>query len=197
MEINCRLRTTRGMLQKDAYVYPEPIDAGRIGGDDFVEALQRNCGVTPAMARAVFSGMTSELLKDLTLGHSVEIPGLGVFRVDVKGKVKERKTGTKYIDNGKINISFTPRTEVHRRLNEATLKVMSGRVVKGACLTEEAAMAVVDRLLETRRWFMCKHFSEETGASLSQSYRLLNALSDKKLLLKQREGGIYIYSRPV
>lgn len=197
MEINCRLRTTRGALQKDAFVYPEPIDAGRISGDDFVEALQRNCGVTPAMAMAVFSGMTSELLKDLMLGHSVEIPGLGVFRVDVKGKVKERKAGTKYIDDSRINIAFTPRTEVYRQLNEATLKVVSGQVVKDASLTEEAAMTVADRLLETRQWFMCKHFAEEAGASLPQSYRLLNALVDKKLLVKQREGGIYIYTRPM
>lgn len=98
-------------------VYSKAIDAGRIAGNDFVAKLEHNCNVTPAMAQAVFSGMTTELLKNLMLGHSVEISGLGVFWVDVKGKVKERKNGAKYIDKGKVRISFTPKTELNRRLN--------------------------------------------------------------------------------
>ena len=197
MKINCRLKAAGGVFRKNLCVYPKAIDAGRIAGNDFVDKLEYNCNVTPAMAQAVFSGMTTELLKNLMLGHSVEIPGLGVFWVDVKGKVKERKNGAKYIDNSKVRISFTPKTELNRRLNEVTLDVVSDSVAESVSMTADEVNAVVDRLLAKRPWLTGRQFAEETGASLLYSHKILNGLVDKKMLTKEREGALYVYSRPV
>ena len=196
MKINCRLKATRGLLRKEAYVYPEAIDAGRIKANELVEKLEHNSNVTPAMAQAVFCGMTGEVLKNLMLGHSVEVPGFGVFWVDVKGKVRERKSGSKYIDNGRVSITFTPKAELSRQLNEVMLNVVSDRVVGNVSLTDDEAMAVVDRMLERRPWFMRNNFVEETGASPAYAYMVLNRLADKKLLDKQMEGGVCVYGRP-
>lgn len=196
MKINCRLRATGGLLQKNFIAYPKAIDAGRIEGKEFVEKLEHNCNVTPAMAQAVFSGMADELLKNLMLGHSVEVPGLGVFRVDVKGKVRERKSGAKYIDNGKCSICFVPKTELGEKLNEVILNVVSDRVGENVSLSDEEALRLAGRLLDKHPWFSTRRFAEEADVSLSYARHLLNRLTDKNLLRKQKEGSVCIFSRP-
>lgn len=196
MKINCRLRATGGLLQKNFIAYPKAIDAGRIEGKEFVEKLEHNCNVTPAMAQAVFSGMADELLKNLMLGHSVEVPGLGVFRVDVKGKVRERKSGAKYIDGGKCSICFVPKIELGEKLNEVTLNVVSDRVGENVSLSDEETLRLAGRLLDKHPWFSTRRFAEEANVSLSYARHLLNRLTDKNLLRKQKEGSVCIFSRP-
>lgn len=196
MKINCRLRATGGLLQKNFIAYPKAIDAGRIKGKEFVKKLEHNCNVTPAMAQAVFSGMADELLKNLMLGHSVEVPGLGVFRVDVKGKVRERKGGRKYIDGGKCSICFVPKTELSEKLNGVTLNVVSDRVAENVSISDEETLHLADRLLDKQPWFSTRQFAEEADVSLGYARCLLNRLADKNLLCKQKEGSIYIFSRP-
>lgn len=195
MKINCRLKATGGLLQQEAYVYPKMIDAGRISGKDLVKSMEHNSNVTPAMSQAVFSGMTAELVKYLMLGHSVEVPDLGVFRLDVKGKVGERENGSRYVGDKRVRISFTPKSQLNKEVNEVGLNIVSNRVAGGKRLTESEILSIVDRLLEADTRFVCKQFEELAGVSSVHSYRILNKLAAGGVLRKEREGGICLYSR--
>lgn len=182
-------------MQQDAYVYPKMIDAGRISGKDFVESMEHNSNVTPAMSQAVFSGMTTELVKYLMLGHSVEVPNLGVFRLDVKGKVGQRENGSKYVGDKRVCISFTPKSQLNKEVNEVALNIVSNRVACSKRLTESEILSIVDRLIETETRFVCKQFEELAGVSSVHSYRILNKLAAEGVLKKEKEGGISLYSR--
>ena len=195
MKINCRLKASSGCLRKEAYVYPVVVDAGRIDGGAFVDAVVGNCNITRGTVLAVLSGVLSELMTFLSLGHSVEVPDVGVFSLKVRGKVRENKNGNKVIEGGRLSVQFTPRSAMRRELDEASLRVVSGRVAESVVMTEEKALEKSAELLDETGFFVCRQFADYTGMSLSASYVVLDNLATAGLLRKCRVGGINAYCR--
>ena len=195
MKINCRLKASSGCLRKEAYVYPVVVDAGRIDGGAFVDAVVGNCNITRGTVLAVLSGVLSELMTFLSLGHSVEVPDVGVFSLKVRGKVRENKNGNKVIEGGRLSVQFTPRSVMRRELDEASLRVVSGRVAESVVMTEEKALEKSAELLDETGFFVCRQFADYTGISLSASYIVLDGLAAAGLLRKCRAGGINAYCR--
>lgn len=195
MKINCRLKASSGCLRKEAYVYPVVVDAGRIDGGVFVDAVVGNCNITRGTVLAVLSGVLSELMTLLSLGHSVEVPDMGIFSLKVRGKVRENKKGNKVIEDGRLAVQFTPKSAMRRELDEASLRVVSGRVAESVVMTEEEALEKSAELLDENGFFVCRQFADYTGMSLSASYVVLDRLAAAGLLRKCKTGGINAYCR--
>lgn len=193
MKINCRLKASSGCLRKEAYVYPVVVDAGRIDGGAFVDAVVGNCNITRGTVLAVLSGVLSELMTFLSLGHSVEVPDVGVFSLKVRGKVRENKNGNKVIEGGRLSVQFTPRSAMRRELDEASLRVVSGRVAESVVMSEEEALEVSAELLRETGFFVCRQFADYTGMSLSAAYVLLDGLAAGGLIKIYKTGGLKTY----
>ena len=196
MKINCYLKSVGGFLQSEDLSYPAVIDAGRIDGDAFVDSMEVNDKLPRGQVLAVLDGVCTELLRFLELGHTVEVPGLGVFSLDVKGKVVTNESGRKVVADGKAVINFMPKSVLRRGVETADFKIVNEKVAPSRSLSDEEAIVVATKLFDEMGFFLQRHFAE--AACISQSYasRLLGELVKKGKLDCDRTGRVIVYKLP-
>ncbi|MGN1214528.1 MAG: hypothetical protein ACI4TR_06485 [Bacteroidaceae bacterium] len=193
MKIKCYLKAAGGFMQSEDLSYPAVVDAGRIDGEAFVDSMEVNNKVPRGQALAVLNGVSVELLRFLELGHSVEVPGLGVFSLDVKGKVATNENGNKKVADGKAVINFMPKSVLRRGVESADFEIVNENVAPSRSLSNEEAMAVAEKLCDEMGFFMQRHFAEAACVSQSYASRLLGGLVKNGKLTCERTGRIIVY----
>lgn len=193
MEIKCCLKAGSGIFKGADIVYPSALDAGRISARKFVEGIEHNCQIGMAQTQAVLSAVASELQKYLELGHSVEIPGLGTFSLEIKGKVGETPTGAKTIENAKAVVGFLPKVDMRRSLQNAKCKIVSDKVARSRSLTEDESLEIAAKLLDENGYFVQRQFAGAAGVSQGYASKLLRQLEAKRLIGYNKSDRIKIY----
>lgn len=130
--IKCRLKATGGVMQPQDVVYPKAIDAGRINADELAKLMVSNCSVSYSQVLAVLSALAEVVGDMVTLGHSVEIDGIGVLEPKVKGRVVYGEDNKPKITGGKATVSFKAAKKLkksfrmsHSNLQATTCATMS------------------------------------------------------------------------
>ena len=93
-------------MQSQDVVYPKAIDAGRINAGELAKLMVSNCSVSYSQVVAVLSALAEVVGDMVTLGHSVEIDGIGVLEPKVKGRVVYGENNKPKIMDGKATVSF-------------------------------------------------------------------------------------------
>ena len=196
MKVKCYLKTAGGALNDQRVIYPSVIDAGRISSEALVDLVASNCSLTRGTVLAVVSGVVSELLAMLELGHSVEVDGLGVFSLKVKGKVVSDDKGRLAINNPRGTIAFRPRQAITDTLDNARYMLVSQRVRPNVTLTDDEALAVAERQIDHNGLTTVSLFADETGASRSYADKVLHQLVARGKLKGDKHGRLWVFRKP-
>lgn len=195
MGVKCFLRDATGVFMSKGIARPSVIDAGRIDASDFVELVECNRNVPRSAVLAALSGAASQMYALLRMGHSVEVPGFGVFMPEVKGRVAEDGKGRKVLENVKLTARLVPEPNERREMKNTPVKLVSHQVMACDSLSEEQAIAAARNLIADKGFFTQQQMAQAMHVSVSTANRVLNKLTEQGLLGYEQIGTVYVYNR--
>lgn len=191
--IKCRLKAAGGVLQGGGVVYAKVIDAGRIDAESLVDMMAANCGVSRSQVLAVLDALAGVVGDMLTLGHSVEVPGLGFLAPKVNGRVVVNSNGKQVVDNARSEVSFKPKEVLSELFGDVCYEIASPRVCDNVTLTQEEAVGVAQSLLAERCLFSVTDFADRVMCSESYARSILYGLAEQGLIDRVRTGGMSVF----
>ena len=85
MKVNAAFQKV-AILKKEGYV-SRAVTYSKIDGEDVLEYAAQNSGINQAQLSAAMYAIRQSFINFLLNGHSVELPGVGIFRVGVNAKM--------------------------------------------------------------------------------------------------------------
>ena len=85
MKVNAAFQKV-AILKKEGYV-SRAVTYSKIDGEDVLEYASQNSGINQAQLSAAMYAIRQSFINFLLNGHSVELPGVGTFRVGVNAKM--------------------------------------------------------------------------------------------------------------
>ena len=95
---------------------------GKSGIDEITEDIEQASTVNGADIRAVLYGLLETVPKYLKDGNSVELPGIGIFRITISSQAEDtaKEVTAKSIKNAKI--LFKPNKDFNKVLDDLSFK---------------------------------------------------------------------------
>lgn len=171
----------------------------RISGEQFINHIARHHAYSESMITAVLMEVADELAELLGEGHSVELPGIGVFSIGVRmkdatgkaqgGRNPERETTgeeTKMPTARNLylhHLNFRKSPELFRRVNmqfhkqdfQRAYGKNGVRIKRSKYPQVKNRMIVAREFLATHPYMTIKDYAELTGLSYSTAQRELRA----------------------
>lgn len=115
------------ILKKEGYV-SRAVTYSKINGDNVLEYAAQNSGINPGQLAAAMYAIQQSFVNFLMNGHSVELPGVGIFRVGVNSKMVESAD--------KVSVDQIYRRKIHY-IPSVSLKGRLGRISFSSSPMEE------------------------------------------------------------
>ena len=103
MKVNAAFQKV-AILKKEGYV-SRAVTYSKIDGEDVLEYAAQNSGINQAQLSAAMYAIRQSFINFLLNGHSVELPGVGIFRVGVNAKMVD--------DAAKVSVDQIYRRKIH------------------------------------------------------------------------------------
>ena len=103
MKVNAAYQKV-AILNKEGYV-SRAVTYSKIDGDEVLELAAQNSGINQAQLSAGMYAIRQSFINFLMNGHSVELPGVGIFRVGVNAKMVD--------DAAKVSVDQIYRRKIH------------------------------------------------------------------------------------
>lgn len=197
MGIQCFIRSASGAFEGKRTSFPVVWDAGRVEADGFVKRVQINRNVPYNTVVGALSAVGAELYTLLSHGHSVEVPGLGIFSLNVKGKANESDGGGLKLDDAKLSVRFRPLGMARKRLDRVRVSLASNNVMSCGELTQEHALEAARKLIDERGCFTQRQLARAVDVSASTASRMLRKLQKSGLVNCVCIGKVNVYNRVV
>ena len=107
------------ILEKEGYV-SRAIVYSKISGDEVLEFASMNSGINQGQLSAAMHAVVQEFRNHLLTGHSVELPGVGIFRVGVNSKMVEAPEDVSVSNITRRKIYFLPSTNIKALLSRVS-----------------------------------------------------------------------------
>ena len=114
MKVNAAYQKV-AILNKEGYV-SRAVTYSKIDGDEVLELAAQNSGINQAQLSAAMYAIRQSFVNFLLNGHSVELPGVGIFRVGVNAKMVDEATKVSVDQIYRRKIHFLPSTALKDRL---------------------------------------------------------------------------------
>ena len=114
MKVNAAFQRV-AILNKEGYV-SRAVTYSKIDGEDVLEYAAQNSGINQAQLSAAMYAIRQSFVNFLLNGHSVELPGVGIFRVGVNAKMVYEATKVSVDQIYRRKIHFLPSTVLKDRL---------------------------------------------------------------------------------
>ena len=114
MKVNAAFQRV-AILDKEGYV-SRAVTYSKIDGDEVLELAAQNSGINQAQLSAAMYAIRQSFVNFLLNGHSVELPGVGIFRVGVNAKMVDEATKVSVDQIYRRKIHFLPSTVLKDRL---------------------------------------------------------------------------------
>ena len=114
MKVNAAFQRV-AILNKEGYV-SRAVTYSKIDGEDVLEDAAQNSGINQAQLSAAMYAIRQSFVNFLLNGHSVELPGVGIFRVGVNAKMVDEATKVSVDQIYRRKIHFLPSTVLKDRL---------------------------------------------------------------------------------
>ena len=114
MKVNAAFQKV-AILKKEGYV-SRAVTYSKIDGEDVLEYAAQNSGINQAQLSAAMYAIRQSFINFLMNGHSVELPGVGIFRVGVNAKMVDEATKVSVDQIYRRKIHFLPSTVLKDRL---------------------------------------------------------------------------------
>ena len=195
--IKCRLKAAGGVLQGVGTVYAKVIDAGRIDAESLVDMMAANCGVSRSQVLAVLDALAGVVGDMLTLGHSVEVPGLGFLAPTVRGKVVFGDKGSPVVERAKGGVVFKAKQRLQKQFCDVVYKVVSARVRNNVSLASGEAAEIAEGLLERKGVFSVSDFANEAGCSEAYAAGVIREMTANGRLACVKFGRMSVFRPPL
>ena len=106
MKVNAAFQKV-AILKKEGYV-SRAVTYSKIDGEDVLEYASQNSGINPGQLSAAMYAIRQSFINFLLNGHSVELPGVGIFRVGVNAKMVDEAAKVSVVDLSPKDISSPP-----------------------------------------------------------------------------------------
>lgn len=165
---------------------------------DYGLVIQHMCRfsriLNEGIIRAVFEALITEMMCQMTLGHSIKIDGLGVFSLSLgfdTSKASEEKIASmqefsddydpqlKYRHVCIKSINFRPDPELLREMNRLTTFHSAGVEIvtpRKSPYTPEERLAKAKKIIEKQGFMTLSDYAEEVGLSMSGASRDLRQI---------------------
>ena len=114
MKVNAAFQRV-AILNKEGYV-SRAVTYSKIDGEDVLEYAAQNSGINQAQLSAAMYAIRQSFVNFLLNGHSVELPGVGIFRVGVNAKMVDEATKVSVDQIYRRKIHFLPSTVLKDKL---------------------------------------------------------------------------------
>ena len=114
MKVNAAFQRV-AILKKEGYV-SRAVTYSKIDGEDVLELAAQNSGINQAQLSAAMYAIRQSFINFLLNGHSVELPGVGIFRVGVNAKMVDEASKVSVDQIYRRKIHFLPSTVLKDRL---------------------------------------------------------------------------------
>ena len=114
MKVNAAFQRV-AILNKEGYV-SRAVTYSKIDAEDVLEYAAQNSGINQAQLSAAMYAIRQSFVNFLLNGHSVELPGVGIFRVGVNAKMVDEATKVSVDQIYRRKIHFLPSTVLKDRL---------------------------------------------------------------------------------
>ena len=118
IKVNAALQRI-AILEKEGYV-SRAVVYSKISGDEVLEFASMNSGINQGQLAAAMHAIVQEFRNHLLTGHSVELPGVGIFRVGVNSKMVETPEDVTVDNITRRKIHFRPSTNIKALLNRVS-----------------------------------------------------------------------------
>ncbi|MBO4730587.1 MAG: HU family DNA-binding protein [Bacteroidaceae bacterium] len=195
--ISCLLRKASGALQDKDAIYVEPLNYSTIKAKSLLTHLQKRLQLDSGQVQAVISGLVKQMIVFLQIGHKVEVPGLGIFSLKMKGDVIRDSEGVLQIDNARYGgIHFSPCKTFRENLWDTKFSLFSHNVLMSYTLNEDLILEIARELCEENGFFLAKEFAARAVVSYSYTCKKLNELVAAGKVLRRCSGRLKIYTMP-
>lgn len=193
MEVKCYLKAGSGAFNEKGLVYPAIHTYSFIDKQKFAEQVERNNHVPLSSILSVLTDVGRELYKMLTLGHVVEVEGIGTFKLGISGKVNENELGRKEIEDHHLHVNFMPGSSMLKKLQETPVILVDNRIYTSNKLSTDDALTTASALIAENEFFTPAQFAEKTNVSKSYAVKVLNKLFNAGHLLRKCAGRAHVY----
>ena len=186
MPVVCRLRKTTGVLKdKDAY-FVEPMNYTLINSDALLQYVEQNFQTHGGQVLSAVYSVVKQMVAFLQNGHRVQVPGLGIFSIKMKGDVVRDGDGVLQLENAKYaGINFTPDKAFSRQMWSTKFVLSSHNApLVYSQLDDDQAMEIVHRLCDKQGEFLIQEFGAAAQCSRTYARKMLNQLVEKGKLVK-------------
>ena len=114
MKVNAAFQKV-AILKKEGYV-SRAVTYSKIDGEDVLEYAAQNSGINQAQLSAAMYAIRQSFVNFLLNGHSVELPGVGIFREGVNANMVDEATKVSVDQIYRRKIHFLPSTVLKDRL---------------------------------------------------------------------------------
>ena len=114
MKVNAAFQKV-AILKKEGYV-SRAVTYSKIDGEDVLEYASQNSGINPGQLSAAMYAIRQSFINFLLNGHSVELPGVGIFRVGVNAKMVDEVSKVSVDQIYRRKIHYLPSIELKNRL---------------------------------------------------------------------------------
>ena len=118
IKVNAALQRI-AILEKEGYVSRAAVYS-KISGDEVLEFASMNSGINQGQLAAAMHAIVQEFRNHLLTGHSVELPGVGIFRVGVNSKMVEAPEDVSVSNITRRKIYFLPSTNIKAHLSRVS-----------------------------------------------------------------------------
>ena len=114
MKVNAAFQKV-AILKKEGYV-SRAVTYSKIDGEDVLEYASQNSGINQAQLSAAMYAIRQSFINFLLNGHSVELPGVGTFRVGVNAKMVDEASQVSVDQIYRRKIHYLPSIALKDRL---------------------------------------------------------------------------------
>ena len=114
MKVNAAFQKV-AILKKEGYV-SRAVTYSKIDGEDVLELAAQNSGINQAQLSAAMYAIRQSFINFLLNGHSVELPGVGIFRVGVNAKMVDEASKVSVDQIYRRKIHYLPSSDLKNRL---------------------------------------------------------------------------------
>ena len=118
IKVNAALQRI-AILEKEGYV-SRAVTYSKISGDEVLEFASMNSGINQGQLSAAMHAIVQEFRNPLLTCHSVELPGVGIFRVGVNSKMVEAPEDVSVNNITRRKIYFLPSTNIKSLLSRVS-----------------------------------------------------------------------------
>jgi len=197
MSVDYKLLKSYSKLPNKTEYRAVVVENQKIGLRRIADTIEQDMSLTSADIVAVEAALRDEIVRNLMLGNSVHLPGIGHFSLSVDGDVYEDpRTHHHRLRNAKVKtVKFRPDKEMIDSLRKTEFVNVTYKHGSSDVPTEKEIDEAIEALLSKKPFITVADFRSHLNLSSTYAYRITAQLAKAGKLCDIGSGRSKIYVR--